>query len=141
MQIHLYLPYSMPHQPPLILLVDDDPQMLDLFAMKLRANNLAIITAFNGKEGYELAREKLPDLVVLDLRMPVMNGLETLKKLREDPLTKNLKVVFFSSYNEEDGIKMDSLTAQNLGAIDFIPKYASLEEIVHYIQTLLKCDI
>jgi two-component system alkaline phosphatase synthesis response regulator PhoP len=123
--------------PPLILLVDDDAQLIDLFYAKLTTEGFMVKKAYNGKEGFELAKSEKPDLILLDLKMPVMDGTETLKKLHEDPETKDLKVIILSSFNDWSQIKLTPATARALGAIDFIEKGIDLNELTKKIKSLL----
>lgn len=125
------------HEPPLILIVDDDPQLSDLFSTKLAAAGFAVKKAFNGKEGYEAARSQKPDLIILDLKMPVWDGAETLAKLHEDEETKDIKVVILSSFNDWSAIKMDKAAAEALGAIDFLEKGIDLNELVARCRSIL----
>ncbi len=121
----------------LILLIDDDAQLVDLFYTKLTKAGLRVNKAYNGKEGYELAKKEKPDLILLDLKMPVMDGSETLEKLHSDPLTKNIKVIILSSFNDWSAIKMSKETAINLGAVDFVEKGIDLDKLVEKIKSLL----
>ena len=125
------------HKPPLILIVDDDRQLVDLFSAKLTASGFAASKAYDGKEGYELAKKEKPDLILLDLRMPVMNGVETLAKLKEDPLTKDIKVIILSVFNDWSKMKMDPITAKAIGAKDFIEKDVDLDDLVGRLRSEL----
>lgn len=125
------------HNPPLILLVDDDSQLIDLFYAKLTGAGFTVKKAYNGKDGFDLAKTEKPDLILLDLKMPVMDGAETLKKLHDDPETKDLKVIILSSFNDWSEIKLTQATAQALGAVDFIEKGIDLDELVKRVRGLL----
>ena len=70
--------------PPLILIVDDNPANVEIFQMRLAANNYGIITAADGEEGLAMAREKQPDLILLDIMMPKVDGIEVCRLLKED---------------------------------------------------------
>lgn len=126
------------HTPPLILLVDDDSQLVDLFYAKLTSAGFAVTRTYNGKEGCEAAKRGKPDLILLDLKMPVMDGAEALQKLHDDPETKDTKVVILSSFNDWSAIKMTKETAQALGAVDFVEKGIELNELVSKIHSLLQ---
>ena len=121
----------------LVLLIDDDSQLVDLFYTKLVKVGFRVNKAYNGKEGYESAKKEKPDLILLDLRMPVMDGAEALEKLHSDPLTKDIKIIILSSFNDWFAIKMSKETAVALGAIDFIEKGIDLDKLVEKIKSLL----
>ena len=120
-----------------ILIIDDDPQLTDLFYAKLSSSGFEVSKAFNGEEGYKLAKTFKPDLILLDLKMPVWDGAETLSHLRKDPETENTKVIILSSFNDWSAIQMDGKSAQALGAIDFFPKGMDLEELVFRIKKII----
>ena len=84
----------------LILLVDDEQEMLDLYGAKLRNAGYSVITASNGEECIETAKEKKPALILLDLKMPVMDGAEAFVKLRDDPQTQNIKIAFLTAFSD-----------------------------------------
>lgn len=123
--------------PPKILIVDDDNQIADLFITKLTNSHFAAARAYNGKEGYELAKKEKPDLILLDLKMPVMDGATTLEKLHADEKTKNIPVIILSSFNDWSAIKMSPETAKELGAIDFVEKGTDLNLLVQRIKGVL----
>jgi len=85
-----------------ILIVDDEPDVLSVLEKVLAVERYSVITANNGTDAIILAQSKCPDLIILDLVIPDMNGDEILKKLREDPKTKNIPVVFLSSLLSKD---------------------------------------
>ena len=70
--------------PPLILIVDDNPTTLDILQTRLAAHNYQIITAMDGEAGLSAARERQPDLILLDIMMPKMDGIEVCRRLRAD---------------------------------------------------------
>ena len=119
---------------PLILLVDDEPDILELYKMKLEAAGMEIITSTNGAEGIHIAAEKNPDLVIMDIKMPVMNGVEAFIKLKENPATKNIKVVFFTAFADLDKSDVDVKYAKDIGAADFLRKGMDLNEFVSEIK-------
>ncbi len=88
-----------------VLIVDDDKEWSFLLKIKLQAAGFAADQAFNGKEGLEKIRVKAPDLVLLDITMPVMNGWDVCKALRENPGKRDLAVIIQSSYSEPDDIQ------------------------------------
>ena len=123
---------------PLILIVDDDSSLSHLYSVKLTSEGFSVITAQNGKEGYDKAVSENPDLILLDLKMPVMDGVETLVELRANEKTKKTKIIILSSFNEWSSMKMSDETAKAIGAEDFIEKDIDLDELVGRIRTELK---
>ena len=81
-----------------ILIVEDDPKSLELFRDVLQMFGYATLEATDGGQGVELAKEKQPDLVLMDIQMPVMNGLEATKILKADPLTAGISIVALTAY-------------------------------------------
>ncbi len=122
---------------PLILIVDDDNFLAEVLATKLAGSGFSILRAGNGKIGCEMAKKEKPDLVLLDLRMPVMDGAEVLEKLKGDPETKNIKVLILSVFNEWSNVKLTKETANKLGAIDFMEKSVDLGELVRKVRLVL----
>ncbi len=103
-----------------VLLVDDSTTMHKIQSNQLRSLGVTdILTACNGEEGLKVLKANMPvDIVVLDINMPVMDGLTTLKKIREDPALKNIRVVMVTTESE----KMKVLEAVRAGANDYIVK-------------------
>ena len=101
-----------------ILVVDDEPHSVKMVESRLRANGYDVITAGNGAEGLEKARKEAPDLILLDIVMPQMNGHETLSKLKESSETKSIPVIMFTSKGQVDDVER----ATYGGAIDYIVK-------------------
>ncbi|MEK7464741.1 MAG: response regulator [Patescibacteria group bacterium] len=125
------------HKPPLVLLVDDDPSIISLFSTKLSSAGFSIIKAYNGKDCCDLAKKEKPDLILMDLRMPIMDGFEALKKLNSDPETTGTKVIIISSFNDWSAMKMTQDTARHLGALDFVEKGIDLNELVSKVHKLV----
>ncbi|HOP64335.1 MAG TPA: response regulator [Spirochaetota bacterium] len=105
----------------LILIIDDSKMVLKITSDTLKKDEHNIITANNGKDGIELARTGTPDLIILDIEMPDMDGYDVLKELKKDEITKNIPVIMHSSKTKKD----DILLAMKLGVIDYIAKNCS----------------
>ena len=101
-----------------ILTVDDSRTIRRLVAKYLSPFNFEILEAADGKEGVALAKEHLPDLIILDVTMPVMDGGQALEALREDPETKHLKVIMLTAESRRDMV----LGFIQLGIVDYIVK-------------------
>lgn len=101
-----------------VLVVEDSPtQALHLQTM-LEQEGLRVVVAEDGRIGLEKAQEIQPDLVVLDVQMPEMNGMQVCRVLSEQPETADIPVVLFTSHDEQESV----ILGLQLGAVDFIPK-------------------
>ena len=101
-----------------VLIVDDDLSQLELFGTVFRNKGFSVITAESGHEGLKMARERHPDLILLDIAMPGMDGLECLKQLRADPVIKDLKVLLMTTLTRP-GLAEEVVKS---GANDFVMK-------------------
>lgn len=81
-----------------ILIVEDDAKNLKLFRDLLQVSGYTTLEATDGEQGVELAREKKPDLILMDIQMPVMDGLEATKLLKNDDVTKDIPIVALTAY-------------------------------------------
>lgn len=104
-----------------ILVVEDAQLFRAMYEDKLKMEGYEVWTAADGLEGLKLAREVIPDLILLDLVMPRMGGLEVLKRLKSDPRTKDIPVVVLSNLEDAEGVK----EAIEQGAEDFLRKTTS----------------
>ena len=111
-----------------VLLVDDERAILKVISIKLRVSGYEVVTAVNGQEALELIESAKPDIVLLDVIMPGIDGFEVLRKLRT---SSQLPVIVFSARTE------NSQKALALGANDFMPKPFDVDEMVRRIQTIL----
>ncbi len=114
-----------------ILAVDDEQRMVRFIQLNLEQDGFQVITAYNGKEALEQVRTQLPDLVLLDIMMPDINGFEVLKKIRE---VNNVPVIMLTAKGEED----DRIQGLELGADDYITKPFSPRELVSRIRAVLR---
>lgn len=112
-------------QHPLLLLVDDSPAIHRLLAFKLRNEAIELISAYDGSEGLESAQRQMPSLVLLDLNMPGMHGLEVLKALKSDESTHDIPVIVLSGSAQSK----EKVQAFELGAMDFVTKPFDLPEL------------
>lgn len=117
-----------------VLAVDDIPMNLLLISKILSRLNITISTATNGREALEFIEKNKPSLVLLDLMMPEIDGYEVLKRLRENPETKDMRVVILSALNSNE----DIVKGFNMGANDFITKPIILEKLTSCVVTQLQ---
>ena len=104
---------------PLILLVDDDPLMVRMYEKKLTNDGFSVTTAGNGKEALEKLNVEIPDLMLLDIMMPDINGLEVLKRVKAATKTKNLPVIMLTNVGGGDE---DAEKGLELGAVAYLTK-------------------
>lgn len=123
-----------------ILIIDDNKDFLEIFSTKLKSAGFEVDTAQGGAEGLEKTTKGKFDLVLLDVEMPGMNGVETLGKLKENPATNGLKVAFLTNYGEpqKEVSWTDEKFAREAGAMDYIKKSQDLNAIVNEVKKILK---
>ena len=91
-------------EPPLILIVDDNPANLEILQMRLMANSYDVITATDGEMGLAMAIEKLPDLILLDIMMPKMDGFEVCRQLKGDPTLPFMPIILVTAKTESKDV-------------------------------------
>lgn len=116
-----------------ILVVDDTPSNLTLLSRILSSRGFRILLADNGLAAIQIALETIPDIILLDINMPEMDGYETCEKLKEDNRTNHIPVIFISSLDEIE----DKIRAFKVGAADYIPKPIEFEEVLARVNTHL----
>jgi two-component system phosphate regulon response regulator PhoB len=119
---------------PKILIVDDEPDAVELVEFNLKSAGFEVVTAGDGNEALKKARASLPDLVVLDLMLPEVDGLEVCKILRRDPATSAIPIIMLTAKAAE----IDRVLGLELGADDYITKPFSPRELVLRIKNLLR---
>ena len=122
----------------LILLVDDEQEILDLYGTSLKRNGFDVVTAINGMDAIAAAKHKKPDLILMDLKMPVMDGVEALNKIKEDPDLKDVKVIFLTAFSDPRFVGIDNKFAEEAGAVDFLKKGMPLDEFISEVKKHLE---
>ena len=122
---------------PLILIVDDESDLLGSYKTKFERSGFRVLTASNGEEGVAAAIANHPDLILMDVKMPVMDGVAAQQKLNENPATKDIKVVFLTAFSDPSRINLDETLAKTNGALDFIKKGSSLDDLVAKVRGYL----
>ena len=108
-----------------ILIVDDTPDILLVVAKRLESWGYQALTAESGEEGLRIAQEQIPDLVLLDIMMPRMKGRDVCARLKANPRTAHIPVIFLTALGLADHIK----AGMDLGAEDYIVKPFDLDEL------------
>lgn len=117
-----------------ILIVDDERDILDLIEYNLRKEGFAVLTAENGEDGIRLARQFQPDLILLDIMMPIMDGIEVCNQLRQDPAMHGVPIIFLTARSDEK----TEVKGLNQGADDFLTKPISTTKLVSRIKAVLR---
>lgn len=118
----------------LVLVVDDEPDLRDLIEYNLRQNGHETISAGDGQTALELAKNRLPDVIVLDVMMPGMNGIEVAQRLRGQTETSSIPLLMLTAKAEES----HELEGFNAGADDYVTKPFSMQVLIARIRTLAK---
>jgi len=116
-----------------VLVVDDEIHIIHVVAIKLRNNGYEVISAENGNEAFELACEEKPDIIVTDFQMPVMTGLELVRKLRENEATKEIPVIMLTAR----GFAIEDEQKEELQISEFLSKPFSPKELLRSIDDIL----
>jgi DNA-binding response OmpR family regulator len=119
-----------------ILSVEDDPDFQHLISYALRNQGFEVHYAFTGKEGCEKALSLNPDLVLLDMMLPVMNGVEVIKELKKSKATRDTPVVILTAFPSETHFFESQVKA--LGVVEYLRKPVQMEELVAAVKRLLK---
>ena len=119
---------------PLILVVDDQPINVQLLKRKLEREGLRVTAAYNGLEALDLVKKQPPDLILLDVMMPDMDGIEVCQRLQADDNTRGIPVIFITARTTKES-KIEGL---GVGAVDYITKPIDLDETLARVQTQLR---
>lgn len=126
--------------PALLLIVDDDKDFLDVLLTKFKATGFEVVGAHDGQEGVEKAKEAKPDLILMDVKMPRLDGIGALLKMREDPTLKDTRVILLTAFGDpqKEIYENDKRFAQELGAHEYLLKTQDLDEIVSRVKASLE---
>ena len=116
-----------------VLVVDDEADIVSTLQYRLEFCEFEVITAVNGKEGLEKAANEKPDLILLDISMPVMDGHEMLERLKNRPDLKDIPVIMLTAYSDAK----DVAKAADLGIVDYITKPFDFTELMGKISNAL----
>lgn len=116
------------------LLIDDEPDLIELVRFNLQKESFNVISAGDGEAGLQLAKQQTPDVIVLDLMMPKMDGLEVCKRLRANDRTAQIPIIMLTARAAET----DKVVGLELGADDYLTKPFSPRELVARIKAVLR---
>ncbi len=122
----------MPHQS--ILVIDDEKDIQKLLQYNLEKEGYKVLSAMAGEEGFEIARSKKPDLVILDLMLPGIDGFEVCRLLRQAAETKAIPIIMLTA----KGSEVDQVVGLELGASDYIPKPFSVKVLLARIKNIFR---
>jgi DNA-binding NtrC family response regulator len=115
-----------------ILIVDDEKDFCTILSDSLSQDKYRVVTAFNGKTGLELAKKERPDLMLLDIKMPGMDGIEVLRKIKK--MKREIAVIMFTGY----GTLETAREAMKLGAYDYVTKPVDLFLLKSLVEEVLE---
>lgn len=117
-----------------ILVVDDEQDLLDLIEYNLKKEGFIVLRADNGLDGINLAKQRKPDLILLDIMMPHMDGIEVCDRLRQDPELKKTPIIFLTARSDEK----TEIKSLNIGGDDFLTKPISTTKLISRIKAVLR---
>lgn len=122
--------------PKKILVIDDEPELVKAVEVRLRTSGYEVEVAYDGPSGIDKAKQTKPDLILLDIIMPKMDGYQVAKKLMVDPETKDIHIIIFSASQERDLEKK----CRELGVTNFITKPFETSELLGLVNKFLQGD-
>ena len=123
--------------PAKVLIVEDDPDIVDILSYNLKQADLKVTSVPDGSSALAEVKRRLPDLILLDLMLPKVDGLEVCRLLKSDPETKNVPIIMITAKGEE----VDRIVGLELGADDYIIKPFSPREVVLRVRSVLKRSV
>ena len=120
--------------PSKVLIVEDDPDIVDILSYNLKQADLKVTSVPDGSSALAEVKRRLPDLILLDLMLPKVDGLEVCRLLKSEPETKNVPIIMITAKGEE----VDRIVGLELGADDYITKPFSPREVVLRVRSVLK---
>jgi two-component system cell cycle response regulator DivK len=122
---------------PCILIIEDDRDNMDLMRFMMERQGYAVLEAYDGREGLEMARTNLPHLALVDLAMPEVDGWTVIQELKADPATRKIKIVVVTVRS----LVEDRLRAQEAGCDAFITKPMSMAQLAEVVSQLLPKEL
>ncbi len=119
---------------PTILVVEDEKSIADVITYNLQKEGFTVHVERDGRDGLMKAQELLPDLIILDLMLPGMDGLQVCRQLRSDARTQQLRIIMLTARAEET----DEIVGFNMGADDYVTKPFNMRPLIHRVKALLR---
>ncbi len=117
-----------------ILLVEDEPALVEVLVYNLKKEGYEVLVATDGQEGFRIVQSVLPDLVILDLMLPVMDGLQVCRQIRSTASTQDTRILMLTAKAEE----VDEIVGFSMGADDYVTKPFKVKPLIHRIKALLR---
>jgi two-component system, OmpR family, phosphate regulon response regulator PhoB len=117
-----------------ILIIEDDRSLADVLAYNCRQAGHEVLVALDGQDGVTQAQLKIPDLVILDVMLPVLDGHEVCRRLRSDPNLKDLRIIMLTARSDES----DELIGFTLGADDYVAKPFSVKVLLERVKAIMR---
>lgn len=117
-----------------ILIVDDEVDTLNIFGEILSRAGYEVLKASNGTDAVTIAKNQLPDLIMLDIKMPGMDGVAATDILKENKTTRNIPIIYLTSLVREEQVEHGHVLGSKIGNLFFIPKSASKEELLQIVR-------
>lgn len=117
-----------------ILVIEDDPDIREIIEFNLKREGYKVLTAADGERGLEAARQNAPELVILDLMLPGLDGVEVCRRLKEDPVTRSIAVIMVTAKDEES----DVVLGLGVGADDYVPKPFGPKALIARVRAVLR---
>ena len=121
---------------PTVLIIEDDRSLAEVITYNFEREGYGILTASDGQDGLAQAQQKLPDVIILDLMLPVIDGLEVCKRLRASETTSGIRILMLTAKAEES----DELVGFNVGADDYVTKPFSVKVLLERVKALCRRD-
>ncbi|MCG6155660.1 response regulator [Rubinisphaera margarita] len=117
-----------------ILIIEDERSIADALAYNLQKDGFEVITSTDGQDGLRRAQAALPDLIILDLMLPIIDGMEVCRQLRSDSRTRHIRIVMLTAKSEE----VDEIVGFSMGADDYVTKPFKIKPLVSRIKAILR---
>ena len=120
-----------------ILVVDDEPQIVRLLTLRLKAKNFDVISAYDGYQCVQVAKTELPDLILLDIKMPLGGGIKAYETMKKIASTSIIPVIFITAFPSIEVRKL----VMDMGAEDFVSKPFNSDQLIDKINKILKTSM